>query len=162
METVVQPAFAASAPERARALQALLDEHGPEMDRRRELTAEVVEALAAQDMLRLLLPRSLGGQEIDLLDYCKANEALAWADASTAWFVNQSNVSSASSAAAMPHAAAADMFAGPYAGLAWGARHNNSSAIRVDGGYRLSGTWSFCSGGRHTTRLGAHIAVENP
>jgi len=162
MESVFQPALVASALQRARALQALLDEHGPEMDRRRELTAEVVEGLAGQDMLRLLLPKSLGGQEIDLLDYCKANEALAWADASTAWFVNQSNVSSASSAAAMPHAAAAAIFDGPRAGLAWGARHNNSTAIRVDGGYRLSGTWSFASGGRHTTRLGAHSAVQNP
>jgi alkylation response protein AidB-like acyl-CoA dehydrogenase len=161
METLVPPALA-SAADRARALQALLDEHGPEMDRRRELTPEVVDALAGQDMLRLLLPKSLGGQEIDLLDYCKACEALAWADASTAWFVNQSNVSSASSAAAMPHAAAAAMFEGPYAGLAWGARHNNSSAIRVEGGYRLTGTWSFASGGRHTKWLGAHSAVQNP
>jgi alkylation response protein AidB-like acyl-CoA dehydrogenase len=54
------------------------------------------------------------------------------------------------------------MFEGPRAGLAWGARHNNSSAIRVAGGYRLTGTWSFASGGRHTTWLGAHSAVQNP
>jgi len=162
METLVPPALAASAEQRARALQALLDEHGPEMDRRRELTPEVVEALVAQDMLRLLLPRSLGGQEIELLDYCRACEALAWADASTAWFVNQSNVSSASSAAAMPHEAAAAVFDGPREGLAWGARHNSSKAIRVEGGYRLTGVWSFASGGRHTKWLGAHSAVQNP
>jgi alkylation response protein AidB-like acyl-CoA dehydrogenase len=110
----------------------------------------------------MLLPKSMGGQEVHLIDYCKANEALAWADASTAWFVNQSNVSMATSAASMPHEAAAAMFEGPYAGLAWGARHNNSKAIRVDGGYRLTGTWSFASGGRHTKWLGAHSAVQNP
>ena len=51
METLVPPALAASAPERARAVQALLDAHGPEMDRRRELTPEVVDALAGQDLL---------------------------------------------------------------------------------------------------------------
>jgi len=162
MENLVPPALAASAEQRARALQALLDEHGPEMDRRRELTPAVVDALVAQDMLRLLLPRSMGGQEIELLDYCRACEALAWADASTAWFVNQSNVSSASSAAAMPHDAAAAVFDGPREGLAWGAKHNNSKAIRVEGGYRLTGAWSFASGGRHTKWLGAHSAVQNP
>jgi alkylation response protein AidB-like acyl-CoA dehydrogenase len=161
MDTRVQPA-ALSALERARALQPLLDEHGAEMDRRRELTPEVVEALVGQDMLRLLLPRSLGGQEIHLLDYCKACEALAWADASVGWFINQSNVSSATSAAAMPHKAAAAVFGDPREGLAWGARHNRSKAIRVEGGYRLSGTWSFASGGRHTRWLGAHSAVQNP
>jgi alkylation response protein AidB-like acyl-CoA dehydrogenase len=62
----------------------------------------------------------------------------------------------------MPHEAAAAMFAGPYAGLAWGARHDKSKAIRVEGGYRLTGTWSFASGGRHTKWLGAHSAVQNP
>ena len=49
METLVPPGLAASAEQRARALQPLLDEHGPEMDRRRELTPEVVDALVAQD-----------------------------------------------------------------------------------------------------------------
>ena len=32
----------------------------------------------------------------------------------------------------------------------------------MDGGYRLTGTWSFASGGRHTKWLGAHSAVQNP
>ena len=157
-----KPGTLASPQERARAVQAVLDKDGPVMDRRRELTQEVVDALAGQDLLRMLLPKSMGGQEVPLVDYCKANEALAWADASTAWFVNQSNVSMATSAASMPHEAAAKMFEGPYAGLAWGARHDKSKAIRVEGGYRLSGTWSFASGGRHTRMLGAHSAVQNP
>ncbi len=151
-----------SATERAKILQPLLDEHGAEMDRRREVTPEVVDALVAQDMLRLLLPKSLGGGEIHLLDHVKAMEALGWADASVAWFINQSNVSSGTSAAAMPHASALAVFGDPKVGLAWGARHNRSKAIRVEGGFRLSGTWSFASGGRHTTWLGAHSATQNP
>ena len=162
MDTRVQPATATSASERARALQPLLDAQGAEIDRRREVTPEVVDALVSADMLRLLLPRSLGGQEIDLLEYCKANEALAKGDASVAWFVNQSNVSSSTSAAAMPHETALAVFGRPDKGLAWGARHSRSKAIRVEGGYRLSGTWSFASGGRHTGWLGAHSAIQNP
>jgi alkylation response protein AidB-like acyl-CoA dehydrogenase len=161
MQNRVSPVLA-SPQERAKAIQAVLDKHGPEADRRRELTAEMVDALVDQDLLRMLLPRSMGGQEVHLVDYCKANEALAWADASTGWFVNQSNVSMATSAASMPHEAAAATFEGPRAGLAWGARHDKSQAIRVDGGYRLTGTWSFASGGRHTKCLGAHSAVQNP
>ena len=162
MDTLVQPAPTLSAPERARALQPLLDRHGAEMDRRREVAPEVVDALIGQDMLRLLLPLSLGGQELPLLDFCRTVETIAWADASTAWFVNQSNVSSATSAAAMPPETAAALFGNPGVGLAWGARNGTSRAIRVEGGYRLSGTWSFASGGRHTTWMGAHSAVQNP
>jgi alkylation response protein AidB-like acyl-CoA dehydrogenase len=161
MDTRV-PAMTASPVERARALQPLLDEHGAEMDRRREVTPEVVEALVQADMLRLLLAKSLGGQEIQLVEYARAIEALGYADASVGWFINQSNVSSSTSAAAMPHETALAVFGNPNVGLAWGARHNRSTAIKVPGGYRLSGTWSFASGGRHTTWLGAHSAVQNP
>ena len=161
MDTRV-PAITASAPERARALQPLLDAHGAEMDRRREVTPEVVDALVEADMLRLLLAKSLGGQEMQLVEYAKTIEALGYADASVGWFINQSNVSSSTSAAAMPHDTALAVFGQPNVGLAWGARHSRSTAIKVPGGYRLSGTWSFASGGRHTTWLGAHSAVQNP
>ncbi len=156
------PPTATAAPDRARALQPLLDAHGAEMDRRREVTPEVVDALVKADMLRLLLPRSLGGQEIALVEFAKTIEALGYADASVGWFINQSNVSSSTSAAAMPHETALAIWGAPNIGLAWGARHNRSKAIRVDGGYRLTGTWSFASGGRHTTWLGAHSAIQNP
>jgi alkylation response protein AidB-like acyl-CoA dehydrogenase len=162
MDTLVQPAPTLTAPERARALQPLIDRHGAEMDSRREVVPEVVDGLVANDMLRLLLPRSLGGAELPLIEFCKTVEAIAWADASVGWFVNQSNVSSATSAAAMPREAALAFFGSPGVGLAWGARNGTSKAIRVEGGYRLSGTWSFASGGRHTTWMGAHSAVQNP
>jgi alkylation response protein AidB-like acyl-CoA dehydrogenase len=158
----VQSATTLSAPQRAHALQPLLDQHGAEMDRRREVVPEVVDALVANDMLRLLLARNLGGAELPLIEFCKTVEAIAWSDASVAWFVNQSNVSSATSAAAMPQEAALACFGTPGVGLAWGARNGTSRAIRVEGGYRLSGTWSFASGGRHTTWMGAHSAVQNP
>ena len=160
MESLVPPALAASAPERARAVQALLDAHGPEMDRRRELTPEVVDALAGQDLLRMLLPKSMGGQETPLVEYCKACEAIAWADASSAWFVNQSNVSAASSAAAMPHEAAAAIFAGSRAGLAWGARHNNSSAVRVEGGYVTAYDHNACACSSCSARRSASSLVR--
>jgi len=159
MDSSVHPPAAV---DRARLIQPLLDAHGPEIDRRRELTPEVVDAIVEQDLLRLLLPKSLGGQELHPLAFCQTTEAIAWADASAGWFVNQSNVSAGTSAAAMPHPAAAAMFGSKRAGLAWGGRHNNSSAIRIDGGYRLTGTWSFASGSRHTTWIGAHSAVQNP
>ncbi|HBK09521.1 MAG TPA: acyl-CoA dehydrogenase [Acetobacteraceae bacterium] len=162
MDTHVLAAPGTTAPERARSLQGLIDANGPEIDRRRELTSQVLDALFDQDMMRLLLPRGLGGQEIHLVAFCKTTEALAWADASTAWFVNQSNVSLATSAAAMAPEAVAAIVGGPRTGLAWGAKHGNSKAIRVEGGYRLTGTWSFGSGSRHTTWIGAHSNVQNP
>jgi len=94
--------------ERARAIGPLLEQEGPEIDRRRELTPAVVDALVEHDLLRLLLPKGLSGQEITLLEFCKTTEALAINDASTGWFVNQSNISAASAAASMPPEPAPD------------------------------------------------------
>jgi len=122
----------------------------------------VVDALVQADMLRLLLPKSIGGQEMQLVEYAKTIEALGYADASVAWFINQSNVSSSTSAAAMPTETAREVFGPPSVGLAWGARHSRSKAIKVPGGYRVTGSWSFASGGRHTTWLGCHSAIQNP
>src|SRR5580700_11537431 len=45
MDAAVQPVTLASADERALLLQPLLDAQGPEIDRRHELTPEVVDAL---------------------------------------------------------------------------------------------------------------------
>lgn len=160
MDTNVQTTLA-PAHLRAKALQPLLDQHGPEIDRRREVTPEVVDALIQADLLRVLLPRSLGGQEAHLLEHCKAAEAIGYADASTGWFYNQSNVSAGTAAAAMPREAAAAIFNGPHQGLAWGAQNGTSKAVRVKGGFRLTGRWGFASGSRHTHWIGAHSATQN-
>ena len=81
-----------SAVERAKSLQSLIDRHGPEIDRRREVTPEVVEALVGNDMLRLLLPRRLDPvsrfdlqerlaarlhRDVDLLDLAAASTVMA-------------------------------------------------------------------------------------
>jgi alkylation response protein AidB-like acyl-CoA dehydrogenase len=62
-------------------------------------------------------------------------------------------------AAYLDPAVAHELFgADPRAVLAWGPGPR-VSAVRVDGGYRVSGAWSFASGGRHATWLGAHCPV---
>jgi alkylation response protein AidB-like acyl-CoA dehydrogenase len=61
----------------------------------------------------------------------------------------------------MPRAAAQEVFASARTGLAWGAQNNTSKAVRVKDGYRVTGTWGFASGSRHTTWIGAHSAVQN-
>ncbi len=146
---------------RALALQPLLAEAAPQHDRTRELSPAVIEALHAADFYRLLLPRSIGGQETPLPLYAQAIEALAYADASTAWCLNQSNVSTCA-AAYMDREAAREMFGQPATGLAWGSRHDRSVVVAVDGGYLVTGRWSFASGNRHVPWMGAHSLVRQP
>jgi alkylation response protein AidB-like acyl-CoA dehydrogenase len=58
----------------------------------------------------------------------------------------------------LPQAVARTVFGPRDAVLAWGIGPN-CRADAVDGGYRITGTWSFGSGSRHASWLGAHSFV---
>jgi alkylation response protein AidB-like acyl-CoA dehydrogenase len=120
----------------------------------RELPVDVLAAIHEARLFRLLLPHSLGGDELDLATHAAAVEAIATADASAAWVVGQ-GAGCAMAAAYLDPAAARRLFGPADAVLAWGAGIQGK-ATRVAGGYRLSGTWQFASGSRHATLLGGH------
>ncbi len=139
---------------RARKLAPLLTAAAPRIDVACELPGDVLDAMHADGMFRLLVPRSLGGAELDPATYIQCVEAIASGDASVAWCMNQGSGCSLSAAYLEP-AAAREVFGGKRDVLAWG-QGPGAKAIRTDGGWRVSGTWAFASGSRHATWLGAH------
>ena len=62
------------------------------IDRERRLPDQLANDMAGEGLFRLLVPRSLGGAELDFPGYLKIVETFARSDASTAWCVNQNNV----------------------------------------------------------------------
>ena len=141
----------------ARALVPLLQEAGPRIDRDSELPPDVTEAMHAAGMFRLLLPRSVGGAELDPATYVQCVEAIASGDGSAAWCMNQGSGCSMSAAYLQPEWAR-HVFADPRAVLAWG-QGPGAKAIRAEGGWRVTGKWSFASGSRHSTWLGGHCPI---
>ena len=143
---------------RALALHALIKREGNEINRRRELTPPIVNALKAGNFFRMLQPKSIGGMELKPSDFARVTEAISSADGSTAWVVCQGN-GCAMSAAYLDPAVAREIF-GPIDGiLAWGPPGAPFLAERVEGGYCISGTWRFASGSQNATWLGAHMKV---
>jgi alkylation response protein AidB-like acyl-CoA dehydrogenase len=144
---------------RAKALAPAIAAAVPRIDAGRELPPDLVEALHAAGLYRMLLPRSLGGQELPLPVYIQVIEELAKHDASTAWCVGQSSVCSTITAN-LDHAVAWDMFGKDQrAVLNWGPQGRTAKAIADQGGYRITGRWPFASGSRHATWMAAHCAV---
>jgi alkylation response protein AidB-like acyl-CoA dehydrogenase len=139
---------------RARRLAPLLTAAAPRIDAARELPGDVLDAMHADGMFRLLVPRSLGGAELDPASYIQCVEAIAGGDASVAWCMNQGSGCSLSAAYLEP-AAAREVFGGERDVLAWG-QGPGAKATRAEGGWRITGTWAFASGSRHATWLGAH------
>ena len=141
---------------RAREFAPELAAAATEVERRRELPEPVVASLAERGFFRLLLPRSLGGAELLPASFVPVIEEIAKADASTAWCLNQASGCSMTAAYLDP-AAANEIFGGSRGILAWGP--GPGTARIVDGGYRVTASWSFASGSHNATWLGCHVPV---
>ena len=139
---------------RARELAPMLTAAGPHIDAACELPPDVLDAMHARGMFRLLVPRSIGGAELDPATYIQCVEAIARGDASVAWCMNQGSGCSMSAGFLEPNVAR-EVFGGARDVLAWG-MGPGAKAIRAEGGWRITGNWAFASGSRHATWLGAH------
>ena len=149
-----EPALVAAARSLRQAAQAASD--GIEQQRR--LPDPLLERLHEARLFRMLLPRSVDGLETDPITFFRVIEQIAGGDASVAWCLCQAG--GCAMAAAYLDAPIADRIFGqdPRSVLAWGPGPK-VKAIVTDGGYRVSGAWSFASGGRHATWLGAHCPI---
>jgi indole-3-acetate monooxygenase len=148
--------------ERARELAPMLAAASDEIEERRELPERVVEALIERGFFRMLLPRSLGGAELDPLTYVQVLEEIAKADPSTAWCLGQ-NSGCSMTAPYLDPAVARDIFGPPRGILAWGPELPGAGrGVAVEGGIRVTGRWGFATGSRHATWLGAHVPIFEP
>src|SRR5712672_2754706 len=140
---------------RAEAVRAAVGAASDEIESTRRLPAALLDKLHEARLFRLLLPRSSDGIETDPVTFFRVIETLARADASTAWCLSQAGGCAMSAAYLDLPVAHAIFGSDPRAVLAWGPGPR-VKAIESDGGYRVTGVWSFASGGRHATWLGAH------
>jgi len=144
--------------ERVEQLAELIRGSADQGERERRLPEPLVGALKDAGLFRLLLPRSLGGSEVDPVSFVEVVEAVARIDASTAWCLCQLSGCSMVAAYLEPAVAREVFGSDPHSALAWGP--GPARAVVVEGGYRLSGTWSFASGGYHATWLGGHAPIH--
>src|SRR5256885_11464588 len=95
--------------ERARALAPTIAAHADRAEAERRLPAPLADALHEAGLFRMLLPRSLGGAELDPPTFVQVMEEIAKVDASTAWGLGQTARCSMI-AAYLPREAAARIF----------------------------------------------------
>ncbi len=142
---------------RARDLGPAIMAAADQLERTRRIPAALLEQLYASRLLRMLLPRSVDGDQTDPMTYLAAIEELSRHDGSIGWNVFVAN-SSALIAPFLEPDVAQIIFGDPKSVVAWGPP-NACKATAVDGGYRISGKWDFASGCRQATWMGAHGQV---
>ena len=129
------------------------------IERDRELPIELANEIGDKGFFRMLVPKTLAGAEIDLMEYLSVIQTFAEADGSTGWCVNQ-NAVFATTAATMPEETAREVWSNQRAVVANGPP-TFAEAVPVDGGYRLTGRWNFSSGCRHATWMAALAPIQH-
>ncbi len=121
-----------------------------------------VDALYDSGLLRLKLPRVLGGAEADLVTQLDVLEAVSEIDASAGWCLMIGAASIGGVGAFLADDAIAEIFAHGEPPKTAGVFAPFGQAVPVDGGYLLSGRWSFASGIRHSGWIsaGARVITE--
>lgn len=128
---------------RARALRPIAREAADEADRERRLPARVAEAMAKEGLYRVAAPPWLGGADASPMTQIGVIEAVSEGDGAAGWNLMIGIESFSLVGAAF--ARGIELFADPLT-IVCGSTANVGRADRVDGGYCVSGQWSFVSG----------------
>ena len=142
---------------RARELGAAIAAASATIESTRRIPEPLLARLHEQRLFRMLMPRSVGGDQTEPGTYLLAIEEIARHDASIAWIMFVAN-STTLIAAFLDLAVARTIFGDQPTVIAWGPP-NASRANAATGGYRVSGTWDFASGCRIANWMGAHCHV---
>ena len=125
-------------------------ERAGEAEKLRQVPDSSVKQLEETGFFRLLQPRRHGGFEADPVDFFTAVRQIASADGSHGWISSVLGV----------HPWQVGLFADEAQQAVWGEDVNTrlsssyaptGKAVAVDGGYNLSGKWSFSSGSAHAS-----------
>lgn len=127
-----------------------------EFTRLRHIAPDVIERFIEVGVYRALVPRAFGGDQKSPREFCELVETLSQADGSAGWVASFGMA--VTYLAALPPATFAQIYAdGPDVVFAGGI-FPPQRAPRVEGGYEVSGRWSFASGCMGAQLIGVGIA----
>jgi 3-hydroxy-9,10-secoandrosta-1,3,5(10)-triene-9,17-dione monooxygenase len=144
-----QSAECAELLERIDALAPVVSEHRAALECERRLTRPLFNAIADAGLLRLWLPKALGGPELSALDFMLVVEAAAALEGSVGWIAGNGGGMSRTAGYVATNTAKR-WFADPRAFIV-AATGAVGDAVPVPGGYRVTGRWPFGSGIHHAT-----------
>jgi indole-3-acetate monooxygenase len=137
----------------ARSLEPLIREHAQALDEEGRIPPELVTALYDTGVFKAMLPRELGGLEAEPVDWLQLIEELARINASVGWLAFIQSGIGLTFLDPQRYERFRERGAGRLI-LAMTLGRMAGKAVRVDGGYRISGRWPFASGSPIATWLG--------
>jgi alkylation response protein AidB-like acyl-CoA dehydrogenase len=144
----------ADLPARAKAVAALADEYAEFGDDHGLLAEPVVEALHREGLYGMWVPRSIrGGAELDPVSSLQVVENLSYGDPSAGWVLMASALAIGTAGSYLEDDAVRELFGKERLPVIAGQGTRPGTAVTTDGGFLVSGSWSFASGLRHGTHI---------
>lgn len=137
---------------RVRELRAQIADAAPATEEQRRVPPALVAEMARAGLFRMLVPRDVGGLEVEPRVMLDVLEDVAGGDGSAGWAA-MIGATTGVIAAYLPESAAREIFAATPDGITGGVFHPRGRATIVDGGYRVSGRWPLASGCQHCAWL---------
>jgi len=131
--------------------------HRDKAEQLRRLPEPLVHAMVDAGLFGMWLPEAYGGLECDPMTFVRVIEAVSRVDGSTGWTL-MIGAAGGAFAAYLPARWAGEIFSDPRMILA-GSFTPNGRAVPVEGGYRLSGRWSWGSGIHNAGWIGGNSLI---
>ena len=144
---------------KAKALRPLLMEKADEAEAQRFMTKEVFDALKAERLFDLLIPRRLGGLGLSASAMSQILAEISKGDPSAAWVLQIINGTSWICTLSSDEIQEVLFSNGPI--KACGVFAPPGKAKRVDGGYIVNGEWKYSSGSRQSDWAQMGVLREN-
>lgn len=129
----------------AAALRPVLRTHHQEIEREQRLPKPLVEQLRAAGFYRMVIPRALGGLQVDPLTFLRVVELLAEGAGSVGWNVCNNSIGQLVTLG-LPDEGVREIHGPGPSVVAGTAVQGGGQAVPVEGGFRVSGRWTFGSG----------------
>ena len=142
--------------DRARGMRDLVRAQAAESERLRTLSPVIVDGMWSSGLMSAFNPKAAGGVEPSLREMIETWIEMAWQDGSFGWIGIANLPSTFAAATYLPDDGFAEMFTANDNHITIGGQYfPNGQGSAVDGGYQLSGAWSFGSGTGHSAYIGA-------
>jgi alkylation response protein AidB-like acyl-CoA dehydrogenase len=145
---------------RARALAPLLAANAARGEADRRVTEESIQAMIDAGLFKIAVPKRYGGYETSMRTMLEVSAAVGEADGGTAWVLTLVNVC-AWLVGLFPEQAQDEVFGTDPGALVSGVLAPTATAVRVDGGWRITGKWFYNSGSWHATWAGLGFPVTD-
>ena len=148
---------------RAEALLPMLRQYAPDSERSRSVHPDVVAAMKQAGFFRILQPMRLGGAELPLREMHRVVRTLATGSSAASWIL-MVILAHTWILGMFPEEAQDEIAADDPDTLVTGSLAPTARAVKVDGGWRLTGRWPFASGCDHAkwNLLGVKVAGDDP